>query len=112
MRVKTHVAHHKRVKKVVKAAAGFRGRRKNHRIAKIAVKHALMDAYKDRRRRKRDMRALWIARMNAALREQDLSYSRFAAMLKRAGILLNRKVLANIAARDPGVFRKIVEAVK
>jgi large subunit ribosomal protein L20 len=112
MRVRSNVAHHHRARKIVKMASGFRGRRKNLRVARIAVNHALMDSFKDRRRKKRDMRGLWIIRMNAALRECGLSYSRFTAMMKKAGVILNRKVLANIAAREPEVFKKIVEAVK
>jgi len=112
MRIKSGPAHHHRVRKVVKMASGFRGRRKNYRIARIAVKHALKDSFIDRRRRKRDMRSLWIVRMNAALREYGLSYSKFIPMLKKSNILLNRHVLANIASRDPELFKNIVEAVK
>ena len=112
MRVKNGPSHHERRNKVLKLAKGFRGRRKNYRIAKIAVKHALMDAYEDRRRKKRDMRGLWIVRLGSLVRQNGLSYSRFISGLKAKNIMLNRKVLANIAQREPGVFNRIVAAVK
>jgi large subunit ribosomal protein L20 len=111
-RVKNGPAHHHRRQKILKLAKGFRGRRKNaYRIAKIAVMHALADSFKDRRRKKRDMRGLWIQRINAAIRPFDWSYSTFISALGKAGIIINRKILANIAAREPAVMKKIVEAV-
>jgi large subunit ribosomal protein L20 len=112
MRVKNGPSHHERRNKILKLAKGFRGRRKNYRIAKIAVAHALMDAYEDRRRKKRDMRGLWIVRLGAVVRQSGLSYSAFISALKAKNILLNRKVLANIAQREPAVFSRIIATVK
>ncbi|MCH7471928.1 50S ribosomal protein L20 [bacterium] len=112
-RASSAVASRKRRRRVLKAARGFRGvRRRLYRAAKDAVHHALQYAYIHRRRRKRDFRRLWIARINAASRSHGLPYSRFIAGLKRERIELNRKVLAEIAVRDPGAFAKIVEAAK
>jgi large subunit ribosomal protein L20 len=112
MRVKNGPSHHERRNKILKLAKGFRGRRKNYKIAKIAVAHALMDAYEDRRRKKRDMRGLWIVRLGAVARQNGLSYSRFISCLKTKNIILNRKVLANIAQREPAVFSRIIATVK
>ncbi len=111
-RVKSGPAHHSRRNKILKLAKGFRGRRKNnYRVARTAVFHALADAYKDRRRKKRDMRGLWIIRLGAAVRQLGLSYSQFIKKLGVAKVLVNRKILANIAVREPAVFKKIVETV-
>jgi len=112
-RAKSAVASRRRRRRVLKAAQGFRGtRRRLYRAAKEAVKHALKYAYIHRRTRKREFRRLWIARINAASRANGLPYSRFMAGLKREGIELNRKILAEIAVRDPQAFAKLVELVK
>ena len=103
-------AHHK---KLLQQAKGFRGRRKNvYRVAKQAVMKAGQYAYRDRRRRKREFRALWIARINAAVRELGMSYSVFMAGLKRANIEIDRKVLADLAVTDKPAFDKIAAQVK
>jgi len=102
-----------RRKKILKLAKGFFGaKRKNYRTAKEAVEKALTYAYRDRRNRKRDFRKLWNVRINAAVREYGISYSRFIYGLKKADIKLNRKVLSNLAASEPETFGLIVEKVK
>ena len=107
-RVKRGVTARARHKKVIVLAKGYRGRRKNvYRIAKQAVMKAGQYAYRDRRQRKRQFRALWIARINAAAREAGLKYSTFMNGLKKAGIELDRKILADIAVRDASTFTKI-----
>lgn len=109
-RAKSAVASRRRRRRVLKAASGYRGtRRRLYRAAKEAVKHARQYAYMHRRTRKRDFRRLWIARINAASRMNGMTYSRFISGLKRHSVELNRKVLAELAVRDPGVFAKIVE---
>ncbi len=108
MRVKRGFKARRRRKKVLKLAKGFRGgRSKLYRTAADAVDKALMYAYRDRRVRKRDFRKLWIARINAAARLNNLSYSKFIHGLKLAGVELDRKVLAELAISDPGSFAKI-----
>ena len=108
MRVKRGFKARKRRKKVLKLAKGFRGgRSKLFRTAADAVDKALMYAYRDRRVRKRDFRRLWIARINAAVRMNDLSYSKFIHGLKLADVRLDRKVLAELAVSDPSGFSKI-----
>jgi len=100
-------------KKILKLAKGNRGmRRTSFRRAKEAVMRALYYEYRDRRLRKREFRRLWIARINAAVRLHGLSYSEFMNGLKKAGIELNRKMLADIAVRDPAAFSRIVEKAK
>lgn len=112
-RVKSGVAAHARHKKVIAAAKGYRGRRKNtFRAAKQAVMKAAQYAYRDRRNRKREFRRLWVARINAAARAQGLSYSQFMGGLKKAGIELDRKVLADLAVHDEAAFGAIVEQAK
>ena len=112
-RVKRGVTARARHKKVLKQAKGFRGRRKNvYRVAKQAVMKAGQYAYRDRRQRKRQFRALWIARINAAVRELGMSYSTFMAGLKRANIDIDRKVLADLAVADKAAFDKIAGQVK
>lgn len=102
-----------RRKKILKLAKGFFGaKRKNYRTAKEAVEKALAYAYRDRRNKKRDFRRLWNVRINAAVREYGLSYSRFIYGLNKANIRLNRKILANLAATEPETFEKIVEQAK
>ena len=112
-RVKRGVTARARHKKVLELAKGFRGRRKNvYRIAKQAVMKAGQYAYRDRRAKKRVFRQLWIARINAAARENGLTYSQFANGIRKAGIDIDRKVLADIAVHDPAAFAGIVNQVK
>lgn len=112
-RVKRGVTARARHKKVLAKAKGFRGRRKNvFRVAKQAVMKAGQYAYRDRRNRKRTFRALWIARINAAVRELGLTYSAFMAGLKRARIEIDRKVLADLAVQDKPAFARIAHQVK
>lgn len=112
-RVKTGVVRRRRHKKVLKLARGFySGRRKHFRKAKEQLERSLVYAYRDRRRKKRDFRRLWIVRINAACRLNDLSYSRFINGLKKAGIELDRKILADLAMNDAAAFAKIAEADK
>jgi large subunit ribosomal protein L20 len=112
-RVKRGVTARARHKKVLDQAKGFRGRRKNvYRIAKEAVMKAGQYAYRDRRNKKREFRALWIVRINAGAREAGVSYSQFIAGLKKAGIDMDRKVLADLAVFDKAAFGKIVEQAK
>lgn len=104
-RVKGGPQTRRRHKKMIKMAEGHRGsRHRKFRIAKESVTHALAYAYRDRRNRKRDFRSLWIMRINAAAREQGLSYSEFMHQLKERGIELDRKMLADLALREPEVF--------
>jgi len=112
-RVKRGVAAKARHKKVLDKAKGYYGaRRKLFKTAKQAVTKAGQYAYRDRRQRKRQFRALWIARINAAARLHDLSYSRFISGLKKAEVDLDRKVLADIAVHDPAAFGAIAELAK
>ncbi|MGE4336737.1 MAG: 50S ribosomal protein L20 [Pigmentiphaga sp.] len=112
-RVKRGVTARARHKKVIAAAKGYRGRRGNvFRIAKQAVMRAGQYAYRDRRNKKRTFRALWIVRINAATREQGMSYSTFIAGLKKAAIDLDRKVLADMAVRDKAGFAAVVQQAK
>ncbi len=112
-RVKRGTITRARHKKVLKQAKGFRGRRKNvYRIAKQAVMKAGQYAYRDRRVKKREFRALWIARINAAVRELGMTYSTFMAGLRRANIEIDRKVLADLAVRDKPAFEKIATQAK
>ena len=99
--------------KILKLAKGFRGDRKsNFKAAKDAVVKALRHAYVDRRDRKGNFRALWIARINAAVRDEGLSYSRFIDGCTKAGVAINRKVLANMAIEDPATFKAVVDIAK
>ncbi len=112
-RVKRGVTTHAKHKKVLKAAKGFHGRRKNTiRVAKQAVEKANQYAYRDRKRRKRTFRALWIQRLNAAVRPFGLNYSRFIDGLAKAGIMVDRKVLSDLAISEPAAFQAIVEQAK
>jgi len=109
-RVKRGVTAHAKHKKVLKAAKGFYGRRKNTiRIAKQAVEKSLQYAYRDRKVRKRNFRALWVQRINAAVREHGLTYARFIDGLNKAGIEIDRKVLSDLAAREPEAFKTLVD---
>ena len=110
MRIKRGFKARRRRKKVLKLAKGFRGgRSKLFRTAADSVDKSLMYAYRDRRQRKRDFRRLWISRINAAARMNNLSYSKFMRGLKMANIDLDRKVLADVAITDPAGFAKIAE---
>lgn len=112
-RVKRGVTARARHKKILNLAKGYRGRRKNvYRIAKEAVMKAGQYAYRDRRQKKRQFRALWIARINAAARECGLSYSVFMNGLKKAQVQVDRKVLADLAVFDRAAFASIVEQAK
>ena len=112
-RVKRGVTSHAKHKKILKAAKGYYGRRKNTiRIAKQAVEKANQYAFRDRKRRKRTFRALWIQRLNAAVRPFGLNYSRFIAGLSKSGIMVDRKVLSDLAIREPAAFEAIVGQVK
>ncbi|MGD9968246.1 MAG: 50S ribosomal protein L20 [Hyphomonadaceae bacterium] len=108
-RVKGGVTAHARHKKVLKKAKGYYGRRSNtFRAANAAVEKAGLYAYRDRKNKKRTFRALWIQRINAAVREEGLTYSRFISGLAKAGIELDRKVMADIAMHEPAAFKGLV----
>lgn len=112
-RIKRGVAAHKRRKNLIKRAKGFDNRRSTNFVAaREALLHADSYAYRDRRNRKRDMRALWLIRANAALRENGTTWSKFAGVLKKEGILINRKMMAELAVRYPEVFDKMVTSIK
>ncbi|MGH7546220.1 MAG: 50S ribosomal protein L20 [Gemmatimonadota bacterium] len=112
-RVKASVARHKKKKKLQEHAKGFfGGRSKLLRPVKDAVHRSWQYAYRDRRNKKRDFRRLWIIRINAAARENELSYSRFINGLRRAGVELDRKALADLAVRDPNAFRQLATVAK
>ena len=111
-RIKRGVAAHKKHKKLLNSAEGRRGaKHKLVRPAREAALHALNYAYRDRRKKKGQFRALWIARINAASRESGVSYSRLMAAMRAAGVQLDRKVLADMAVRDPKVFRHYLDLV-
>jgi len=113
MRVKTGTVRRKRHKKILKMAKGFySGRRKHFRKAKEQVERSLVYAFRDRKQKKRDFRKLWIIRINAACRLNNINYSRFINGLKKAGIELDRKVLADLAMNEPETFAKLVEQAK
>jgi large subunit ribosomal protein L20 len=108
-RVKGGVTAHARHKKVLKKAKGYYGRRSNtFRTANAAVEKAGLYAYRDRKNKKRTFRALWIQRINAAVREEGLTYSRFISGLTKAGIELDRKVMADIAMNEPAAFKGLI----
>jgi large subunit ribosomal protein L20 len=111
-RIKRGVAAHKKHKKLLNAAEGRRGaKHKLVRPAREAALHALNYAYRDRRKKKGQFRALWIARINAASRESGVSYSRLMSAMRAAGVQLDRKVLADMAVRDPKVFKHYLDLV-
>jgi large subunit ribosomal protein L20 len=113
MRVKRGVTKRRRHKKVLKRASGFRAARgKLIRPARLAVERSLVYAYRDRKQRKRQFHRLWITRINAAAREHGLSYSKFIAGLKRVGVEMDRKVLAELAVAEPQAFSELVALVK
>jgi len=112
-RVKRGVAANKRRKNILKRAKGFDNRRSTNFIsARQALLKADAYAYRDRRNRKRDFRALWLIRANAALRENGTTWSRFAGMMKKQNIQINRKMLAELAVKHPAVFDKMVQGLK
>ena len=112
-KVKHSVATRRRKKRTLKAAKGFWGdRSKQYQQARRTLMHALVYAYRDRRNKKREIRSLWIARINAACRQGGLSYSKFMNGLKKNKIALDRKSLADLAVRDPKVFEKLLELAK
>ena len=112
-RVKRGVTSHAKHKKTLKAAKGFYGRRKNTiRTAKAAVDRAMQYSYRDRKTKKRTFRSLWIQRINAAVREFGLTYSRFIDGLAKAGVEVDRKVLSDLAITQPEAFKAIVETAK
>lgn len=107
------VAAKARRKKILKAAKGYFGRRKNvHTVAKNAVEKAMQYAYRDRKNKKRTFRALWIQRINAGTRQYGMSYSQFMGKVQANGIELNRKVLADLAMNHPDAFKAVVDKVK
>ena len=112
-RVKSGVAHHARKKKIMEAAKGARGgRSKLYKAAKETAERAMRYAYRDRRKKKSEFRALWITRINAAARSQGISYSRFMAGLRTAGVDINRKVLADLAVHDADAFGRLAELAR
>ncbi|MBV8152117.1 MAG: 50S ribosomal protein L20 [Candidatus Eremiobacteraeota bacterium] len=112
-RIKRGLNKIKHRRKVMKLVKGFRAsRRRNYRVANEALLHSLAYAYRDRRVRKRDFRALWIARINAAARREGMSYSRFMAGLKKSGVNVNRKALAELAVSDRKAFARLLEMAK
>ena len=109
-KVKHSVATRRRKKRLLKSVKGFWGdRSKQFQQARRALMHALVYAYRDRRVKKREFRSLWIARINAACRQTGISYSRFTNGLKKAKVALDRKVLADLAVKDPKAFKKLIE---
>jgi large subunit ribosomal protein L20 len=107
------VASRKRRKKILKVAKGYWGKKKNvWTVAKNAVEKGWTYAYRDRKAKKRDFRSLWIQRINAGVREQGMNYATFMGALKKSGINLNRKVLADLAMNNPEAFKAIVEKIK
>ncbi|MCK9483359.1 MAG: 50S ribosomal protein L20 [Candidatus Marinimicrobia bacterium] len=112
-RANSSVPHHRKHRKIVKLAKGYRGSRSKLYVnAKDAVEKALQYAYRDRRNKKRDFRTLWIARINAAANQHDISYSKFISGLKKAEIILDRKALAEIAMHDADGFATLIALVK
>jgi len=113
MRIKPGVAKHRRLKRILKEVKGYRGARgRRIKLAKEAIIRAGVSAYRDRRRRKREFRALWITRLNAAARERGVTYSQLVCGLKKAGVEVNRKELARVAYEDAAAFDRFVETAK
>jgi large subunit ribosomal protein L20 len=112
-RVKSNVAHHARKKKIMRAAKGARGARsKLYKPAKETVERGMQYAYRDRRKKKSEFRSLWITRINAAARLHGFNYSGFMAALRKAGVEVNRKVLADLAVKDMDAFARIAEVAR
>lgn len=113
VRVKRSKTARKKRKKTLKATKGFKwGRKSKYRAAKEALMHARKYQYRDRRRKKREFRRLWQVKINAALRESDLTYSKFINMLKKGNVKLDRKILADLAENKPQIFKEIVTQVR
>lgn len=113
MRVKRGTVRHRKHKKVIKLAKGYRGRRKSvFKLAKQAVIKAGQYAYRDRRVKKREFRSVWIIKINARLSDFDINYSKFIDLLKKKNITINRKILADLAENEPAIFESIVKEVK
>jgi len=113
MRVRTGIARHRHHKKIRKLAKGYRGMRSTtFKKANEAVMKAGQHAYRDRRKKKRDFRALWITRISAAARAENVSYSRLVKAMKDSNIQLNRKVLSELAIHEPGVFKQVLKEAK
>ena len=112
-RVKRSVNAHKKRREILEQASGYRGQRSRlYRKAKEQVTHSLTYAYRDRRARKGDFRRLWIQRINAAVRAEGMTYNRFIAGLKTAGVEVDRKILADLAVTDPTAFTALVDVAK
>ncbi|MCX7926912.1 MAG: 50S ribosomal protein L20 [Candidatus Omnitrophica bacterium] len=112
-KVKHSQATKRRKKKVLRQAKGFWGdRSKQFQQARRALMHALVYAYRDRKARKRSFRRLWISRINAAVRQEGMSYNKFMSAVKKSGIGLDRKIIAELAVREPAVFKRLFETVK
>lgn len=112
-RIKRGIQKLKHRRKVMKLVKGFRAaRRRNYRVANEALLHSLDYAFRDRRVRKRDFRSLWIARINAAARREGLSYSKLMAGLKKSGVMVNRKALADLAVHEPAAFTRLLTLAK
>jgi large subunit ribosomal protein L20 len=112
-RVKRGVQKRRRKKKIIKQAKGYKWSRKTkYRTAKDAVKHALVYAYRDRRTKKRDFRRLWQIKINAGCKANNISYSRFIDALKKSNIIIDRKILAELAQNYPDIFKEIIDEVK
>lgn len=113
VRTKYAPARKRKTKRILKAAKGYYGaKHRLYRTAKEAVTRSLVYAYRDRKRRKRDFRRLWISRINAACRNQDISYNRFIDGLKKAKIAIDRKILSDLAINDPDTFTQLVDIAK
>ncbi|OQB06434.1 MAG: 50S ribosomal protein L20 [bacterium ADurb.Bin212] len=113
MRVKRGTVRHAKHKKILKMAKGYKGRRRSvFKLAKQAVLKAGQHSYRDRKNRKRDLRGLWIIKINASIRKFDLSYSKFIKLLSDKKIIINRKLLADLAENEPKAFEAIVKSVK
>jgi len=113
VRVKRGKIAHRRRKRLLKHTKGFRwGRKSKYKLAKDAIKHAWVNAYRDRKMKKRDFRQLWQLQINAACRQQGLSYGRFIHALKTKKIELDRKILAELAQKHPKIFEEILEKIK
>ena len=111
-RSNSSVPRHRRHRKIVNLAKGYRGtRNSNFKTAKDAVEKGMLYAYRDRRQKKRTFRKLWIMRINAAVREHGLTYSKFINLLKENNIILNRKTLAYMAVNDPEAFSKVIKSI-
>ena len=111
-RANSSVPRHKKHRKIIKQAKGYYGVRKsNYRAAKDAVEKSLLYSYRDRKQRKRNFRKLWIVRINAAVREHGLTYSKFISLIKNKNVIINRKALSEMAINDPEGFNSIIKSI-